>query len=882
MTTATLVTTPADATNVASDAEGYTRIVKIIRNMTDFKRIENNKVVTASNRHPGQTHTRTEIDGAMNHELAMARYLMQDLADHIFGHIVSTELARDILQKFVQDKHVQVFDESSPRNLELPLDPTSDDAQKAIQQAFERTDWYDCIRDTQSYAGETESSSTNTKGKGKQKEKTFSFRWITFPMEPLHEDELVSFLNDITDRAFAFAKPRLAVPYQKLHHRFAAPEDKHHAMLLSYEPDGEDMRPDFLLLPIEAFSDDFKTVNPKYVNFTASRLVGESKNKDLAAGVEQMQRYGRGLKRAQPWVYYVLGMTVTKDKAVFMRGEGSGTEHLELVLTDGRGCIEFMRILLGLALADKVDLGHNPDVVLERREQACKARNVTRRSNASTAKAMSRQSGNDQVTPVSNPLSRVRMSETQSATRPRNDSAAVRPPAIRSSSTKRDHSEIADAADERKQSKKRKTGENALEDVNRFVFYPVAVYGYECLGILFTASSIRGRGTTVFSVVDLKAKEKRLALKIAWQDVTRVAEQDAVMQHLTKQGSHPNVIVPLKTEKVKKDDMICTTLGAIRGFLDAQIETLGVENRVLVVSASELRRPVRYFWGVHDFVRGLRGALLGHKYLTEIGILHRDISENNIVLGLRPEDERGYLIDLDMAILQNAEEPTQPEPVKLHVPFSKRFKQKSSTLLQPDGKKPMRALRTGTFPYISYNVLRGGKHTQFDDVESFLYVLLLFFFSYAGPLSASELRQADEAGFVQPIGSGRPPHMKNWPKKYAGWADGETETLANQKFSAITDLDGVTDILLSAEFVDCLENNWPRELHDPICDLIEGSFTIFYNSTLRTAAKRSRTEVSHAEFVRTLDAWLDVYSDLEDKFCNCPFKDPEACAGSES
>ncbi|KAF8134290.1 hypothetical protein EV363DRAFT_1323012 [Boletus edulis] len=795
--------------------------------MTDFKRIENNKVVvpprtidnpsplkkTASNRHPGQTHTRTEIDGAMNHELAMARYLMQDLADHIFGHIVSTELARDILQKFVQDKHVQVFDESSPRNLKLPLDPTSDDAQKAIQQAFERTDWYDCIRDTQSYAGETESSSTNTKGKGKQKEKTFSFRWITFPMEPLHEDELVSFLNDITDRAFAFAKPRLAVPYQKLHHRFAAPEDKHHAMPLSYEPDGEDMRPDFLLLPIEAFSDDFKTVDPKYVNFTASRLVGESKNKDLAAGVEQMQRYARGLERAQPWVYYVLGMTVTKDKAVFMRGEGSGTEHLELVLTDGRGCIEFMRILLGLALADKVDLGHNPDVVLERREQACKARNVTRRSNASTAKAMSR---------------------------------------------------------------KRKTGENALEDVNRFVFYPVAVYGYECLGILFTASSIRGRGTTVFSVVDLKAKEKRLALKIAWQDVTRVAEQDAVMQHLTKQGSHPNVIVPLKTKKVKKDDMMCTTLGAIRGFLDAQIETLGVENRVLVVSASELRRPVRYFWG------GYSGALLGHKYLTEIGILHRDISENNIVLGLRPEDERGYLIDLDMAILQNAEEPTQPEPVKLHIPFSKRFKQKSSTLLQPDGKKPMRALRTGTFPYISYNVLRGGKRTQFDDVESFLYVLLLFFFSYAGPLSASELRQADEAGFVQPIGSGRPPHMKNWPKKYAGWADGETETLANQKFSAITDLDGVTDILLSAEFVDCLENNWPRELHDPICDLIEGSFTIFYNSTLRTAAKRSRTEVSHAEFVRTLDAWLDVYSDLEDKFCNCPFKDPEACAGSES
>ncbi|KAF8448664.1 hypothetical protein L210DRAFT_3522827 [Boletus edulis BED1] len=99
------------------------------RNMDDFKRIEHKKVVVpsrtisnpsplkkaASNRHPGQTHTRTEIDGAMNHELAMARFLMQDLADHVLGHIVSTNLARDILQEFIQKKVVQVFDGTAPQ-----------------------------------------------------------------------------------------------------------------------------------------------------------------------------------------------------------------------------------------------------------------------------------------------------------------------------------------------------------------------------------------------------------------------------------------------------------------------------------------------------------------------------------------------------------------------------------------------------------------------------------------------------------------------------------------------------------------------------------------------------------------------------------------------
>ncbi|KAF8434990.1 hypothetical protein L210DRAFT_2541171 [Boletus edulis BED1] len=432
---------------------------------------------------------------------------------------------------------------------------------------------------------------------------------------------------------------------------------------------------------------------------------------------------------------------------------------------------------------------------------------------------------------------------------------------------------------------KRKTGDGAAADVDRFVFYPVAVYGYECLGILFTASAIRGRGTTVFCVVDLGAKDKRLALKMAWQDVTHVPEQDAVMQHLTKHGLHPNLIVPFKMEKVKRDDDICTTLGGIRGFLDAQIEELGVENRVLTLSVSELKRPVKYFWGVHDFVRGLRGALSGHKYLTEIGILHRDISENNIVLGLRPEDERGYLIDLDMAILQNTEEPTQPEPIKPRIRRSRRSTEKSSILPKSGSKTSMRALRTGTFPYMSYNVLLGRRHTQFDDIESFLYVLLLFFFSYAGPLPVLELRKVDEAGFSQSIGSGRPSHMTNWPKKYASWAHGETETIAAQKYAALTTFDGAERLIRSTEFVDCLEYNWPKELHDPICDLIEDSFSLFYDSTLRTAAKGSRTEVSHVEFISTLDTWLDMYSHLEDKFSNCPFKQPEGiaiCEGESS
>ena len=86
--------------------------------------------------------------------------------------------------------------------------------------------------------------------------------------------------------------------------------------------------------------------------------------------------------------------------------------------------------------------------------------------------------------------------------------------------------------------------------------------------------------------------------------------------------------------------------------------------------------------------------MAGHEYLTKIGILHRDISENNIVLGLRPGDERGYLIDLDMAILQNAEEPSQPVPATPGDPFIRRATQKSFAPPQSDNNKPIKALRT--------------------------------------------------------------------------------------------------------------------------------------------------------------------------------------------
>ncbi|KIK83433.1 hypothetical protein PAXRUDRAFT_27513, partial [Paxillus rubicundulus Ve08.2h10] len=283
---------------------------------------------------------------------------------------------------------------------------------------------------------------------------------------------------------------------------------------------------------------------------------------------------------------------------------------------------------------------------------------------------------------------------------PHTSDASVPSSTAASSSSKRSYSAVDEGddagGDEEKPSKRAKR-----THVPVVAFVPVAVYGHKCIGILFTASSIRGRGTVVFCVVDLQDDSRLLALKMSWQDIQREAEQSKVLERLEESklkesNPHANLIVPFKSFKASRKNETCTTLGAIRAFLDDQLAGFPVENRVLSVSLSELKRPVKYFWGVHDFVRGVRGAVLGHQYLTSIGILHRDISENNVVLARRPGEERGYLIDFDMAILQEPEKRTQTvvTPQSEGLLDARGIARSPSPILQDD-TKPFKALRTG-------------------------------------------------------------------------------------------------------------------------------------------------------------------------------------------
>ncbi|KIJ06475.1 hypothetical protein PAXINDRAFT_20334 [Paxillus involutus ATCC 200175] len=160
---------------------------------------------SASNRQPAQPHTRGHVDNAIQHELAEAQFIAGDLADHMFGHLVPTDMAKDILKQFIADGVVEIYDSSS-QTPNKPLGPKSKRVRKALAAAFKDARAHGCIRsDSDAVMAETQSVQADKKqGKGKKSKKhnnPYSWRWRDFPREPIGEDKLVAFLNHITDRA---------------------------------------------------------------------------------------------------------------------------------------------------------------------------------------------------------------------------------------------------------------------------------------------------------------------------------------------------------------------------------------------------------------------------------------------------------------------------------------------------------------------------------------------------------------------------------------------------------------------------------------------------------------------------------------------------------
>jgi hypothetical protein len=193
----------------------------------------------------------------------------------------------------------------------------------------------------------------------------------------------------------------------------------------------------------------------------------------------------------------------------------------------------------------------------------------------------------------------------------------------------------------------------------------------------------------------------------------------------------------------------------------AGCESEAYGNRIhccLVVSPAG--RPLHAYRSVRELLEALRDAIAGHRSLLENGnILHRDISENNIIITdhTAKGDSKGRLIDLDLA------------------------KELDS---MPSGASH----RTGTMQFMAIEVLQGKGHTYRHNLESFFYVFIWLCIRYGHEEAGDRLEAAG-------ANESKPNKRRVRPAKTSilrGWYTGTYAEIANIKRGHMVGFEDVT------------------------------------------------------------------------------------------
>ncbi|RXW14046.1 hypothetical protein EST38_g11805 [Candolleomyces aberdarensis] len=234
---------------------------------------------------------------------------------------------------------------------------------------------------------------------------------------------------------------------------------------------------------------------------------------------------------------------------------------------------------------------------------------------------------------------------------------------------------------------------------------------------VFNRHSIRGRGTICWTVRDAAGNE--FLVKDSWRSEGRESETTFLEKAKGLQG-----VAQVASFEEDREET-----ASFRGpFTNGERAEDNFYNRwSMRVVLHCYGPPIIHFTSMKHAISALRDAIAGHRNLVhqKQRILHRDISIFNILLGNpgAPKGLRGFLIDLDMAILWDR------DPLKMSADC-----------------------RTGTRMFQSIMVLCAfqGKilrtHDYLDDLEAFFYVLCYLMFCFNG---AGENVKAVVSQFVQ-------------------------------------------------------------------------------------------------------------------------------------
>ncbi|TFK92633.1 hypothetical protein K466DRAFT_539561 [Polyporus arcularius HHB13444] len=295
---------------------------------------------------------------------------------------------------------------------------------------------------------------------------------------------------------------------------------------------------------------------------------------------------------------------------------------------------------------------------------------------------------------------------------------------------------------------------------------------------LWVSHTLLGRGTVVWRVLG-PSEQARLPciLKTAWRSSNRDSEldiYDKIKYILTAKGvAYPRSVAQADNGgDVLFDTGRRVSVKALRGFDDMFPPVVhGISDRILHrVAVRKLGKPLWEYSSVEQLIRALIGVIEAHKILTELGILHRDISAGNILIEVVSDENGvlsdfgidqtcGFLTDFELASVPQQEfrettvaveaRPESGRSQGQHVYFES-IREQTPTKTQPgDGL-------TGTAIFMAYKVLLALSadlpivRTKEHDLESFLWVIVYVVYKHA--LNDTEvLAQVPIAGFPKKL-----------------------------------------------------------------------------------------------------------------------------------
>ncbi|KAJ2376064.1 hypothetical protein H4S02_008036 [Coemansia sp. RSA 2611] len=287
---------------------------------------------------------------------------------------------------------------------------------------------------------------------------------------------------------------------------------------------------------------------------------------------------------------------------------------------------------------------------------------------------------------------------------------------------------------------------------------------YYFSNIICSADRLLGRHTRCFPATDMRPAKKRekgesLKATVVIKDAFAFAKPDAseddrdevkTLKRIRSEFEgdksgimYPKIVVGGRVQFKRGDKTIeDTTSTMYEGVDDELLEKVSggtlfrAHRRIVLASIGE---PLRTVGSVKEFVTVICDAMESHHAIVErCQILHRDISDNNILVVRSGDTVRGLLIDFDCAIDTSKD------------------------------RGDVRHEMTGTLPYMSFNNISSSnvKRTSLDDCESMLY--LLCWYATIGFGSKDERDEA-KAAFRK--------------KAIARWRDGDMDSIAKAKLS---------------------------------------------------------------------------------------------------